>query len=96
LNISTVTLRVVGEAEKGTHCLGVYWATLFAGDINTGTCPSRLAQSRINMVISPVGLGPENDSAGDGHQRLETTHWSSHQRGRPTSTNPQLSADRNI
>jgi hypothetical protein len=39
-NISTVALRVVGGDEKGTQCLGYNWATLFLGDINTGTWPS--------------------------------------------------------
>jgi hypothetical protein len=34
-----------------------------------------------NMVMSPVGLGPENDCAGEDQQQLETTDPSSHQRG---------------
>jgi hypothetical protein len=28
--------------EKGTQCLEYNWDTLFLGDINTGTWPSRL------------------------------------------------------
>jgi hypothetical protein len=43
------------------------------------------------MVASPTGLGPENDCAGEDQQQLQTTHPSSRQRERPTSTNPQLS-----
>jgi hypothetical protein len=40
-NTSTVALWVVGGDENGTQ------ATLFLGDINTGTWPSRLGESRI-------------------------------------------------
>jgi hypothetical protein len=46
-NTSTVALRVVGGDEKETQCLGVNWATLFLRDIDTGTWPSRLGESRI-------------------------------------------------
>jgi hypothetical protein len=44
------------------------------------------------MATSPMGLGPENDCAGEGQQELLTTDPASRQRGRPKSTNPQLSA----
>jgi hypothetical protein len=40
-------LRVVGDDEKGTQCLGYNRTTLFVGDINTETWPSRLGESRI-------------------------------------------------
>jgi hypothetical protein len=43
------------------------------------------------MAMSPVGLGPKNDWAGDDQHRLQTTDPSSRQRGRHTSTNPQMS-----
>jgi hypothetical protein len=43
------------------------------------------------VVVSPAGLGPEDDSAGEGQQQLSTTDPASRQRGHPTSTNPQLS-----
>jgi hypothetical protein len=46
-NISTVALRVVEGDEKGNQCLGYNWATLFLGDINKGTWPSRLGEPRI-------------------------------------------------
>jgi hypothetical protein len=50
-NTSTVALRVVGGDEKGTQwkpsAWGYNWVTLFLGDINTGTWPSRLGESRI-------------------------------------------------
>jgi hypothetical protein len=36
---STVALRVVKGDGKGTQCLGENLATLFLGDINTGTWP---------------------------------------------------------
>jgi hypothetical protein len=38
-NTSTVALRVVGGDEKGTHCVGYNWATLFLGNVNKGTWP---------------------------------------------------------
>jgi hypothetical protein len=43
------------------------------------------------MVTSPMGLGHENDCAGESQQQLYTTDPFSRQRERPTSTNPQLS-----
>jgi hypothetical protein len=43
------------------------------------------------MVASPKGLGPEKDCAGKGQQHIQTTDPFSRQRGRPKSTNPQLS-----
>jgi hypothetical protein len=43
------------------------------------------------MAMSPTGLGPENDCAGEDQQQLKITDPSSRQRGRPKSTNPQLS-----
>jgi hypothetical protein len=73
--------------------------TLFLGDINTGTWPSRLGSLKIetiNMVLSPAGLRPDKDSAGDAQQQLKTTDPTSRQRGGPTSTNyrPDLSLER--
>jgi hypothetical protein len=44
---------------------------------------------KIKFMI-PSGLRPEKDSAGDAQQQMETTDPTSRQRGRPTSTNPQL------
>jgi hypothetical protein len=46
-NTPAMALRVVGGDKKGTQCLGYNRATLFVGDINTGTWPSRLGESRI-------------------------------------------------
>jgi hypothetical protein len=43
------------------------------------------------MATGPTGLGPENDCAGEGQLQLQTTDPSSRQRGRPKSTNLQLS-----
>jgi hypothetical protein len=45
------------------------------------------------MVMSPVGLRPENDCAGEDQQRLQTIDPSSRQRGcyiRTISTSAQL------
>jgi hypothetical protein len=36
------------------------------------------------MAMSPVGLGPMNDYAGEAQEQLLTTYMSSHQTGRPT------------
>jgi hypothetical protein len=43
------------------------------------------------MLMSPVGLRSEKGCAGGARQKLKTTDPTSRQRGRPTSTNPQLS-----
>jgi hypothetical protein len=43
------------------------------------------------MVASPKGLGLEKYCAGKGQQHIQETGASSHQRGRPQETNPQLS-----
>jgi hypothetical protein len=40
--------------------------------------------------MSPVGLGPPNDCAGEDQKQLYTRGPSSLQRGNPTSTNPGL------
>jgi hypothetical protein len=42
------------------------------------------------MLMSPVGLRPEKVCDRDAQQKLKTTDSTSRQRGRPTSTNPQL------
>jgi hypothetical protein len=44
-NTSTVALRVVGGEEREPSVWGYNWATLFLGDINTGTWPSKLGGS---------------------------------------------------
>jgi hypothetical protein len=46
-NTFTVALRVVGGDERKPSSWGYNQATLFLGDINTGTWPSRLEESRI-------------------------------------------------
>jgi hypothetical protein len=43
------------------------------------------------MVMSSAGLRSEKDFAGDTQQQLKTTNPTSRQRGRRTSTNPELS-----
>jgi hypothetical protein len=43
------------------------------------------------MLMSPTGLKFESSCAGDARKKLETTDPTSHQRGRPTSTNQKLS-----
>jgi hypothetical protein len=46
------------------------------------------------MLMSPMGLRPEKGGTGDDQQKLKTTDPTSGQRGRPTSTNPQLSKNK--
>jgi hypothetical protein len=43
------------------------------------------------MLKSPVGLRSEKLCAGDARQKLKSTHSTSRQRGRPTSTKLTLS-----
>jgi hypothetical protein len=45
------------------------------------------------MLMSPVGLRSEKGCAGDARQKLKTKDPSFRQRGRPTSTNLQLSTN---
>jgi hypothetical protein len=50
------------------------WVTLFLGDINMGTWPSRLGESQMrqyNMVMRPFGFGPEKDCAGEDQLLLQ-------------------------
>jgi hypothetical protein len=47
-NTSTVALRVVGGDEREPGAWGYKWTTLLLTDINTGTWPSRLGESRIS------------------------------------------------
>jgi hypothetical protein len=58
--------------KREPSVLGYNWATLFLGDINTGTLRSRLggleSETVKYEVMSPEGLGPENDCADEGHQ----------------------------
>jgi hypothetical protein len=69
-NTSTVALRVVGGEEWETQCLGHHVPggykygdlTLQVGGV------SNLGQQ--NVVMSPAGLGPENDCAGEPQQQL--------------------------
>jgi hypothetical protein len=44
---TTVVQHVVGDDEKETKRLVVFLNPLFLGDIDTGTCPSRLRDSVI-------------------------------------------------
>jgi hypothetical protein len=47
------------------------WPSRFGGDLNLG---------QKNMVMSPAGLGPENDCSGKNQQELLTTDPSSRKR----------------
>jgi hypothetical protein len=47
LRAPSLALRVVGSDEKEPSVWGYNWATLFLENINTGTWPSMLGQSRI-------------------------------------------------
>jgi hypothetical protein len=47
---SNFEMWVVGDNEKETQCLWVNWGTLFLGDINTGTWPSRSGVSKIGTI----------------------------------------------
>jgi hypothetical protein len=52
---------------------GYTWATLFLGDINTGTWPSRLGESQMrqeNMTVSSEGLRPKSDCSGKAQKQL--------------------------
>jgi hypothetical protein len=46
---STIALRIVRGDVKGTQCPVYNWATLFLGDISTGTLPSRLGEPHMRQ-----------------------------------------------
>jgi hypothetical protein len=48
-NTSIVALQVVRGDEREPSAQGYNWATLFLGDINTGTLPSRLEESQMRQ-----------------------------------------------
>jgi hypothetical protein len=50
-----------------------------------------VSKIELNILMSPSGFKFEKGCTGDARQKLKTTHTTSRQRGRPTSTNPQLS-----
>jgi hypothetical protein len=73
-NTSTLALRAVGDNENDTQCLGVLLGHAVPGEykyedvtLQVGLV-SNLRQ--YNMVMSPAGLGPENDCVGEGQQQL--------------------------
>jgi hypothetical protein len=72
-NTSTVALRVVGGDERGTQCLRVQLChsvprgykyvdqVLQDGEVSN--------LNKQNLVISPAGIEPENDCAGEDQQQ---------------------------
>jgi hypothetical protein len=71
---STVALLVVGGDGKGTQYLGVWQGYPVPGWYKYGDLAlqvegvSNLRQQ--NVVMSPAGLGPENDCAGEAQQQV--------------------------
>jgi hypothetical protein len=61
--------------------------------LNTFTVTLRVVggDEKRSLESETVKLGPENDCASEGQWKLQTTHPSSRQRGRPKPTNPQQS-----
>jgi hypothetical protein len=49
---------------------------------------------RVSKLVSPMGIGPKNDCAGEGQQQLQFIDPSPHPRGHSTSVNPNLSHSR--
>jgi hypothetical protein len=45
-----ITLRVVRGDEREPNAWEYNWATLFLGDINTATWPSRLGESQVRRL----------------------------------------------
>jgi hypothetical protein len=79
------------------QCLGYNWATLFLGDINTGTWSSRLGEPRIwDSEIRP-SVPRNSDQRMTALLRASSScNPSSPQRGRRTSANPQFSESNKI
>jgi hypothetical protein len=47
LNTSTIALWIIGGGKREPSAWGYNWATLYLGDISTGSWPSRQVESRI-------------------------------------------------
>jgi hypothetical protein len=47
--LSSIIFLIARGDKKGTQCPGYNWASLFLGDINTGTWPSRLGESQMRQ-----------------------------------------------
>jgi hypothetical protein len=73
-NNSTVALRVVGGNKNGTQCLGVYPDHPVPGGYKYGDLDLQVGgvsnPRQQNVAMSPVGLGPENECAGEDQQQL--------------------------
>jgi hypothetical protein len=69
-NASSVALPVVGGDENGTECLGRHVPARYKyGDVALQVeGVSNLRQ--LNVVMSPVGIGPGYICAGEGQQQL--------------------------
>jgi hypothetical protein len=73
-NKCTVALRVVGGNEKVTQCLGVQLDHPVPGGYKYGDLALQVGgvsnPRHLNLVMSPAGLGTENDCAGEVQQQL--------------------------
>jgi hypothetical protein len=73
-NASTIAQRVVTGDKKGTQCLGAYPGHPVLGEYKYWELALQVGavskQRPENVVMSPMGLGPENDSAGEDQQQL--------------------------
>jgi hypothetical protein len=67
---TTIAVRVVGGDKREPGVCGYNWATLFLGDINTGTWPSWRSLESETVDGGTAGVGPENDCAGKAQQQL--------------------------
>jgi hypothetical protein len=78
-NTSTAALLSHKRRQKGNPVPGGYnWATLFLGDINTGTWPSRLGggsqMRQQNMAVSSAGLRPKSDCSGKAQKQFTVNY----------------------
>jgi hypothetical protein len=48
-NAGSIKTGQIGNPEEEPSARGYNWATLFLGDINTGTWPSRLGESQMRQ-----------------------------------------------
>jgi hypothetical protein len=68
-----VALRIVRGDKRQTSVQRYNWATPFLRDINTGTWPSRLAESQMrqyNTVPSAAERRPQSDCSGKAQKQL--------------------------
>jgi hypothetical protein len=72
-NTQHFTTHIYPKKKREPSAQGYNWATLFLGDTNMRTWPSRLGESQMrqqNMAVNSAGLRPKSDYSGKAQKQL--------------------------